>query len=135
MTARPLMETLVATIGVETSLKDADARHAVALMRKLGTCEQIESDDARSLDLGREFLQAAEVIDVDMSDQSARWRAFGYLKQLNPAAARLGGPSSIAQECVVLRDADGTRYVRSGWFSDFAKASDPNTHTAPGSRS
>jgi hypothetical protein len=116
MSATTLMEVIVSTVGAEPALKNPAARHAVALMRKIGQVEETVDADATATGWGRDFLEAADVLDVDMSDQGQRWAALSRLRAMNPPGHARAVGCSVAKGSVVLRDLDGTLYVRTGWF-------------------
>ena len=122
--------------GIAPKIKNgADALKVLALIRRLsGLIASIETRD-RAEELAAEYLRAAAVGEVDMSDQASRWKAFSAL-------------DSASQQHVVLLDSKtGLRYVRTGWFARFVReqegpgASDPVLRamlaagwTRPGSR-
>jgi hypothetical protein len=106
-----LIAEVAARTGACPQLKQPQAARAVALVRALA--EQLKGvtgdDIARSW--GSDYLQAVDVIDVDMNDQTERWGAFAALAR---ASGALDGGKA-------LRHVDGTRYVRTGWFRRFVK--------------
>ena len=116
MSGNSLAEIVVSTVGAEPALKSPDARHAVALMRKIGEIVELVDEDADAATWGIDFLAAAVVLDVDMSDQAQRWAAFSRLRDHDPVAHARAAGCSIAKGSIVLRNLDGSFYVRTQWF-------------------
>ena len=58
------------------------------------------------------YLQAAQVVTVNMSDGTERWGAFQRLARQR------------ASSIEVLEHLDGTRFVRTGWFFDHVRRCD-----------
>lgn len=130
MSGTSLMEQVVSTVGAEPTLNNAQARRVVALMRRIG-------DDGRNglaaptgHRVGRTFLDAATVLDVEWSNPRQRWGIFEHLRTLDPKSAARAAATSVARQCVVARDTDGTLYVRSGWIADHVRAEDPTVPPA-----
>lgn len=129
MAATSLMEIVVSTVGAEPAIKNPDARHAVALMRQIGEIEETVDADATASGWGRDFLDSAEILDVDMGDQGQRWAALTHLRGLNPVGQSRAEGCSIARASTVLRDVDGTLYVRTGWFKAYVRAEEDHLMT------
>ena len=110
-----LVAEIVACTGACPNLKQPQAVKAVALVRTLAEHEQAFTDNNIAVDWGISYLQAAETLDVDINDQRQRWEAFTRLAKYPAAEPTLG---------IVLRHVDDSRYVRSGWFLRYVKASD-----------
>jgi hypothetical protein len=124
MAATSLMETVVSTVGAEPSLKNQDARHAVALMRSIGQIEETVDADATAEGWGRDFIAVSDVLDVDMDDQLARWAAFAHLRDAERNAQVEGSMPRL-----ILRAVDGTLYVRTSWFRAHVRATEDHTVT------
>jgi hypothetical protein len=101
------------TVGVAVHLKQPQCVEAASLARQLAVtaAHYTEVDQAREWET--EFLQAAETIEFDSRDQAHRFAAFKMLAGRNPF------------EPAVLRDTDGARLVRSGWFLDYVRSTAP----------
>jgi hypothetical protein len=76
------------------------------------------------VDWGADYLQAAEILDAEMTDQPDRWRAFSHLATVQPAVRAAAIGCRLSAATVVLRHTDGTRYVRCGWFREAVRAQD-----------
>lgn len=128
-----LMLTVAAGTGASPQLKAADARQAVVLLRALAERQATATADDVATDWGLTFLQETRVLDVTMSERGARFAAFEHLREHAAAdvrealATRVG---SVAAATVTLRDTDGTRYVRAGWF--YAHARQGGAHLTDG---
>lgn len=115
---------ITATTGALPRLKAPDAQLVLKLVREIAEHRAVLDVDDISRDMGVTFLQAAQVLDVDMNDQAQRWGGFCYLADLEPVHnSRIEG-KSVAALCVVLRDPSGNVYVRTGWFYAHARAMD-----------
>lgn len=112
---------VIATTGAIPKLKTPDAHLALMLLREVADHQAVHTKDDISTDTGMEFLQSVQVIDIDMHDQAARWAAFSYLNEINPAETAKLENRPYAECCYVIRDLAGNRYVRAGWFYGFAK--------------
>lgn len=119
--ASKLAVEVTATTGATPRLKAPDAQNALALLRALATHEEVMDADDVSRDLGVQFLQSAEVLDLDMNDQAQRWGAFSYLSEIDPGETARCEGRAYARCCTVLRDLSGNRYVRCGWFWGHAR--------------
>jgi len=115
--ARPavLRAELVATAGATPKMSADRAVAAIACLRNVARREATFTEDEIASDWADSYLALATVIDVDMKDQASRWAAFSDLRSLDDA--RREGASMSA----VLRDVDGTLYVRSGHFFVFVR--------------
>jgi hypothetical protein len=121
LNARSLMGQVVATVGAEPKLKDQDARHVVALMRRAGKVEESITEDVIATQWGRDFIEEADVLDVNVDDQGERWSAFKHLRDRDPAGLMRDRGGSFARGCVVLRHIDGSLYVRTSWFRHYVR--------------
>jgi hypothetical protein len=115
---------LAAQAGVAPKLKPEQAIRLVVLVRAIADHEVGFTADDVARDWGMTYLQAAQVLDLDLSDQRARWAAFHHLSTIEPAFERNAGRGSVAAASVVLRHQDGSRYVRCGWFRAHVRAED-----------
>lgn len=117
--ARPasLAAEVVACTGACPSLKQPQAFRVVALVRALAEHETTFTDNQIAAEWGLGYLQAAKVLDVDMSDQRDRWGAFDHIGHYHEHHESPIG--------VVLRHIDGDRFVRAGWFLDYVRRLDP----------
>jgi hypothetical protein len=102
--------------GATPTIKAPQAVRAVALLRALSDQQRTSGEDDLAREWGSEFLQAADVIDLDMTDRVQRWDAFSRLGQIDPGARYRGEGLAIAKTSLVLRHHDGVRLVRTGWF-------------------
>lgn len=110
--------------GATPSLKVAQAVRVVALVRALAEHHDTLTSDQLSVEWGLTFLQAADTVDVDLSDQQERWAAFERL-DTDPVGLSRMNNVPVAQVSTVLRDQTGTRMVRCGWFREHARRDDP----------
>jgi len=85
------------------------------LTRTLAEHHAAMTDNDHAISWGIEYLQVADVLDVDLNDQAQRWGAFSRLKGLD------GG--------TVLRHLDGSMLVRIGWFRAWVRID--QDHTIP----
>lgn len=115
---------LAACTGATPKLTPAQAIQAVALVRALADHHRVVTADELAVEWGATFLQAADVLDVDLSDQAQRWEAFRRLEGIDPAARWRQDGISIAKASIVLRDTDQVRLVRTGWFRGYVRADD-----------
>lgn len=106
---------VVACTGAVPTLKQPQAFRAVSLVRALAEHEETFTDNNIAADWGVSYLQATETLDLDINDQRQRWDAFNRLGRY-PATEHTNG--------MVLRHADNSRYVRSGWFLHYVKTTD-----------
>lgn len=112
------------SIGAAPKLKQADAHRAAVLLYQAAEREEGIGDDDLARGWGLEYLQDASLLDVDLTDQHARWAAFSRLAGLDPfsRAREVGG--SLASASTVLRHTDGSRLVRAGWFYSYVRGQD-----------
>ena len=115
---------VAACTGATPRLKAPQAVQAVALVRCLAEHHHVVTDDQLATEWGLEFLEAADVLDVDLSVQGQRWDAFKRLETIDPIARYHHDGITVAKASLVLRDADGARLVRTGWFRAHVRASD-----------
>lgn len=133
--ASALRAELAATIGHAPKLSGDQAFAVLALLRKLSEVQLAFDGDEIARAWGIDYLQAAPSIDVDMASQRERWGAFEMLRDVDPVALRnTGEQPSIAAASPVLRDADGTRYVRTGWFRSHVRAEESVSATEVANR-
>ncbi len=118
---------VVAATGATPALKQPQCVRAAALVRALAEHALTATEDDDATAWGLEYLQAADVLDVDMTDQRQRWGAFKRLEQVNPYAAARENGTSLATGSVVLRHADGSLLVRTGWFREYVRAEQDHT--------
>lgn len=112
------------SIGAEPKLKGPDAQKAAVLLYQAAEREEGLTEDDLARGWGIEYLQAADVIDVDLRDQAQRWAAFSRLAAIEPWAKARENGSSVAAAGVVLRHTDDTRLVRCGWYYSFVRTQD-----------
>jgi len=96
----------------------------VTLLWKIAERRETLSQDLAAVEWGSEYLQAAPTIAVDMEDGADRWRAFGELEGYAPRSTAREQGLSLAAAGRVLVHADGVRFVRTGWFHDWARSLD-----------
>lgn len=124
-TPKSLALQIAACAGASPKLKQPDAIRAVVLLRALADHAEVFTDDELAVEWGVSYLQSADVLDVDLGDQAARWAAFTHLKDVDPESRSRAQGIPLAAASVVLRHAgDGTRLVRCGWFYSHARAQD-----------
>ncbi len=124
-TVNRLQLEVAACTGALPKLKAAQALRAVALLRAIAEHEQAFSGDEVARDWGVTFLQAAETLPIDLSDQANRWEVFSALQRIDPSGARFRGEAgTVAAASVVLEDRCGIRLVRCGWFRAHVRAED-----------
>jgi hypothetical protein len=117
---------MAACTGATPRLKAPQAVQAVALIRAIAEHHATFTADEIAVDWGADYLQAAEILDVEMTDQHTRWRAFSRLAAVQPAVRAAATGCRLSAATVVLRHTDGTRYVRCGWFREAVRAQDAN---------
>lgn len=115
---------VAACTGATPALRAPQAIKAVALLRALAEHQEIVTLDQVAADWGLTFLQAADVLEVDLTDQAQRWDAFCRLEALDPFTRWRAEGVTIAKASLVLRDTDGARLVRTGWFRAHVRADD-----------
>jgi len=117
---------LVACSGAIPKITRADALRAVALLRKVAARTETASANDHAIEWGASFLQAAEVIDVDIADQIERWGAFSLLAERDPWAMARNFGGTPASHSTVIRCVDQTCLVRTGWFQSHVRTLDAN---------
>lgn len=115
---------IAACVGATPTIKGPQAIRAVVLLRALSDHQRTTSEDDDATGWGLEFLQAADVLDIDMSDQAQRWEAFSRLERIDPDARHHADSITVAKASLVLRHHDGVRYVRTGWFRAHVRSGD-----------
>lgn len=100
------------------------ALQALALVQAVAEHHEVRSDDDIAGYWGAGYMQAATTLDVTLSDQAERWAAFAKINAHDPWSRRIDHDGSLAAAGIVLRDVDGTRYVRCGWFLSHARHED-----------
>ncbi len=115
---------IAACTGATPRLKAPQAVKAIALLRALAEHQEVVSADALAVEWGATFLQAADVLDIDLGDQGQRWEAFKRLEAIEPGVRCRQEGVSVAKASLVLRDTDQTRLVRTGWFRSHVRSED-----------
>ena len=128
-TPKLLAVEIAASCGACPSIRAPQAVRAVALVRALAEHRVTVGQDELAVEWGREYLQAAETLDVDLSDQAQRWDAFSRLDAIDPDARRHESGVTVAKASTILRDADSSRLIRTGWFRAHVRGSD--AHISP----
>jgi hypothetical protein len=125
--ARPqnLLAELAAVAGVVPDLKQPACMRAIALTSRIAVNDMRIGEVDLAEDWGTEYLQAAATVDTDLRDQAQRWGAFQMLADHDPWARARENATSLARAGLVLRDWDGARLVRAGWFLGFVRATAP----------
>lgn len=118
-----LIAEVAACTGATPTVKQPQAVRAVALVRALAEHTRTATADDTARAWGVEYLQTANTLDVDISDQAGRWAAFKHLEQHRPYVDEAPDGATLAQVLagVVLRHSDGSRLVRTGWFREFVR--------------
>lgn len=102
---------IAAQIGSRPRLKGTDVQEVGTLIHGLAQrYESVQTAD-RAWEIASEYLRGAVICDVDMADQASRWRAFKHLE---------GGAKLLHN--TVLRDTNGSRYVRTLWLTEYLRA-------------
>lgn len=130
--ARPqtLLAELAAVAGVVPELKQPACMRVIALVSEIAVNEMRLTETDLARDWGSEYLQDASVIDVDLRDQAQRWGAFSMLANRDPKMTARDESTNLAKAGIVLRDCDGARVVRSGWFLAYVRDVAPRvSHT------
>jgi hypothetical protein len=122
-----LAQELVAQTGVVRMFTAREALEVASLVREVGEHVQTATKDSIAVDRGVTFLQEVELFpDFDYESQAERWGMWS--EQIGPRSplttARAGG-KPVAKAIVVPRHLDGTRFVRSSWFTDYWRSQDP----------
>lgn len=115
---------IAACTGATPRLKAPQAVQAVALLRALAEHQEVVTADQIAVEWGGSFLQAAELLDVDLSDQAQRWDAFKRLEAIDPILRWRQEGLAVAKGSLVLRDHDGVRLIRTGWFRAHVRSDD-----------
>jgi hypothetical protein len=125
--ARPqtLLAELAAVASVVPDLKQPACMHAIALVSEISDKNMRISEVDLARDWGMDYLQDASVVDVDTRDQAQRWGAFSMLANRDPDITARQDATSLAKAGLVLRDWDGARLVRSGWFLGYVRSVAP----------
>jgi hypothetical protein len=111
---------LVACTGATPKLAKPSALRAIALVRTIARQHRTMSDNDVAIEWGVTYLQAVDVLDMDLGNQADRWAAFSALAEIEPTRE----PSGVPPPHMVLRHIDGTRLVRSSWFVTHVKNMD-----------
>jgi hypothetical protein len=119
-----MLTELAACAGASPKLKQPQCIEALVLIRELAEHHETATLDELSREWGMTFLYGAGVLDLDMEDQGERWGAFEQLDRIDPVALAFEHRTAVAQKCLVLRDLQGSRYVRTGWFRVHVKRDD-----------
>jgi hypothetical protein len=125
--ARPqtLLAELAAVASVVPELKQPGCMRAIALVSEISDKNMRISEVDLARDWGMEYLQDATVLDVDLRDQAQRWGAFSMLANRDPAFTARDESTNLAKAALVLRDWDGARLIRSGWFLAYVRSVAP----------
>jgi hypothetical protein len=75
---------IAACTGATPRLKAPQAIRAVALLRTIAEHHTTFTADEIATDWGADYLQSADVLDIDMQDQAQRWWAFSHLASVHP---------------------------------------------------
>jgi hypothetical protein len=123
-TPKALALEVAACTGATPNIKAPQAIRAVALLRALAEHHETFTRDQIAVDWGATYLQSAETIDTDLSDQTTRWGAFCRLNRRDPRGHAMAAAVALTAANIVLRHTDGTRYVRCGWFREAIRSQD-----------
>jgi hypothetical protein len=121
-----LIAEVVACTGAIPKIRQPDAMRAVSMLRSLAEREIVLTDNDEALEWGETYLTASQPLEVNLNDQAERWCAFSALAQRDPAARASELGISLAAAGLILRDTDGTRLIRAGWFHPFVRTFDPS---------
>lgn len=134
MRPQALIAEVAACTGAAPALKQVQCAQALTLARQVATLVEVDSENDIAREWGRDFLDLADVLDVDMSDQTQRWQAFDHLAKKDPWGRHID-PHEPAPMPIVIRGHDGLRYVRTLWFERYVKNRDSSvSRTAIGPR-
>jgi 5S rRNA maturation endonuclease (ribonuclease M5) len=120
-----LMAEIVATTAAMPKLNQQAAMAAVSLLKRYARHVRSMSEMDEAIEWGVSFLQAADVLDVDVHDQADRWAAFSKLSEIDPRRTHRESNISIAAASLVLRCVDGTRLVRTDWMRAYVRSIEP----------
>jgi hypothetical protein len=79
---------LALQVGAAPTLKGPQVVRVMALLHTLSDHHDTLDADNRATDWGISYLQAAQVITVQLSDQAGRWAAFELLSKTDPCRPR-----------------------------------------------
>lgn len=120
-------QTLIAEVAAcamtRPTLKQPQCAEALVLTKTLAKYVPTDSENDIALEWGRDYLELAETIDLDITDQAQRWRGFEMLKERNPSTDTRDA-AQIATAGLVLRHTDNTRFVRTLWFERYVRTRD-----------
>jgi hypothetical protein len=117
-----LIAELAACAGTRPALKQPHCAEAMVLIKRLARYVETDTENDIARDWGRDFLECAEVLDVDMTNQAERWAAFELLARRRPWGRF--GQGEQPEMPLVLRHHDGSQYVRTLWFERYVKHRD-----------
>lgn len=121
---------VVATTGAVPKLNQQLAMLTVSLLKRYAQHVRTMSEADEAVDWAVGFLQAAEVLDVDIEDQGERWGAFNRLAEIDPRKTHRETNVSIAASSLVLRCVDGSRLVRTDWMRSHVRSIEPRVTPA-----
>jgi hypothetical protein len=122
-----LIAEVAACTGANPTLKQPQAVTAITLVRQIAERVRTATTDDTATSWGIEYLQTAEVLDVDLDDQAERWAAFKHLELQHPIVTAHDAGQTAAAASIVLRHLDGIRLVRTGWFRDYVRREQDHT--------
>ncbi len=103
-----LATAIASYVGIVRIFKAPEAMRVLALTCNAAERLTVESDRERSVSWCAGYLMSASEIRIDMTVTAERWRAFSELAAVE---------SRDGMGRVVIRNVDGTRLVRAGWFA------------------
>ncbi len=125
-----LMAEVVATTGALLKLKQPQSMEVVALVRQVARHIRTMGEADEAIEWGVGFLQAATVIDFDVTDQGERWGAFSRLATIDPRVTHRLNGVSVAAASTTLRHLDGSTLVRTDWFRAYVRSIEPRVSPA-----
>jgi len=120
-----MLTELASVVGVAPELKQSGCMRAITLVHRIAAHDMRISEVDLARDWGMEYLQDASVVDVDMRDQTQRWGAFSMLANRDPVVSARDESTNLAKAGLVLRDWDGARLIRAGWFLSYVRSVAP----------
>lgn len=125
MRPQALIAEVAACTGATPAIKQVQCAQALTLARAAAEYVEVDTENDIAREWGRDFLQLAETLDLDITDQAQRWHAFGMLAGRDPwSSHRSPDDDQSSGVPLVLRHEDGARYVRTVWFERYVKARD-----------
>jgi hypothetical protein len=122
-------QTLVAELAVAADvtpeIRQPQAVTALAVACRIARTHRRMTEAEQARDWGLQYLQSADTIAVDTTDQVERWGAWSYLNSHDPWTTARDAGTDLARAGKVIHDRDGSRLVRTGWLLAFVRTIAP----------